>query len=199
MKLLLKAGILSVGLFVASASNATVIDFSSLGGIAGTINDVTFDQPGTHAGAGFMVSDQGGPAGSYVYNSHGEDLTGFTFNTGAILQSLDITRGPLCCGGSGNASLNILLYDAFNGLLSTTSVGGGQDWQTISFNQQGVFRVVFDVAPFANPYDGHVGDHDWFGLDNIVYESTVPEPVSLALLGLGIVGVALSRHKKKAG
>lgn len=202
MKSLLNALLFASGLMAAGASNATIIDFSTESGTLNTVSDVTFDRPGVHSSIvdGFVVANNGGAAGNYVYNSFGEDMLGFTFAHAVMLNRLDITRDPMCCGGSGNASVNILLFDALNNLISNTAVGGGTAWQTIIFNQQNVFRVVFDVAAFYNPYDLHAGDHDWFGLDNIVFDEyvrSVPGPSTIALLGLGALAFGIVRRRKK--
>lgn len=86
------------------------------------------------------------------------------------------------------------------GNVLTQSVAGSlnQGWTNNSFNvtallasQAGkTINLRFtEIVPTA--YTGPGG----FGLDNVSLQATVPEPGSLALLGLGILGFAASRRK----
>ncbi len=43
------------------------------------------------------------------------------------------------------------------------------------------------------------GSNSWlFGVDSVTFSSSVPEPASLALVGVGLVGLGLVRRRRKS-
>lgn len=93
----------------------------------------------------------------------------------------------------------------------------GADWQGVSDQRVTSFNVggtILDIPNVNGGFFGFVADTafvseflflssgqaDGFGMDNVVYSraQSVPEPTSLALLGLGLAGFGLARKKKSA-
>ena len=76
-----------------------------------------------------------------------------------------------------------------------------------------VFNVDFDKASSANFYGFIADDNEYFtsfnitsnvqnalnAIDNVAVGTKVPEPASIALLGLGLAGIAFSRRRKYQG
>jgi PEP-CTERM motif len=84
--------------------------------------------------------------------------------------------------------------------LTGTKADNGTVTETYSLSQD-AFQTLTVNADFTNlvsvQFDAY-GLDNRAAYDNIVVDATVPEPASLALLGIGLAGMAVARRRKTA-
>jgi hypothetical protein len=134
------------------------------------------------------------PASNYVAFTSGEKQTlTITFNraiVGVGLFVVDLFGYP---GSSVGSTLAIEAFDeAGTSLGSVSSLDLNLQPNNMYF--MGLASDAPDIRSFVLSSDGR----DNFGVDNIVFAEKVPEPASLALLGLGLTLFGVVRAKRAA-
>ena len=166
---------------------------------------ITFDSSPSHAfadgtfssGIGGYFSDGFYQTGSSTsaFNGYGQNGEYITFNGPATVVSMDVQQWTTA------TQFTVTLLDATSNILAAQNFIG-YDWQTLTFNTVNVSEILFT---FTGGYDAYgIGNNNtaWYAVDNIIYNpgatAAVPEPASMALLGLGLAGLGIVRRRKAA-
>ncbi|MCH8532326.1 MAG: PEP-CTERM sorting domain-containing protein [Saccharospirillum sp.] len=117
----------------------------------------------------------------------------------------DEIRWDISTGSSFNA-LGFYLSDANDQgakLMLTFAADGEEEEYQVLYNLANANLAYvsitsdFMITSASLVFDNGVGNNDGFGIDRVTV-GRVPEPGTLALLGLGIAGLAAARRKQKA-
>ena len=186
---------LVVCLFI-SAANATVIDFDNFptatsgfdgGFIGGNEDGFTI---GVDAGSFLTTSDDFLGAFSGVNSLHhgtGQQ-SGITLSNGGLFTFFSLQSGGFFGGAeiltvTGMLSGGIVAVDTFSPLNNAYSLFSAVNLANINIDS-----LHIDMGP-ALPGPTHIDDIT-------LNAAVVPEPASIALLGLGLAGIGFSRKKK---
>jgi hypothetical protein len=187
---------------ISSSFTLYTVDFTA--GVADT--DITFafrNDPAYTAMDDVSVVDLTNPAGNLIVNGGFEtgDLTGWTY---------DNVYGASYGGGVASGGCSLLgIYDgSYEWCDGATQAYDAID-QVIPTTVGDVYQVSFYTASFGGSVyqqlstNGDVTDTSGNGIDTLVYAQAglpppagIPEPVSMVLIGTGLLGLGLLRRRR---
>jgi len=177
--------LLAALVFFAPATQATTIDFTTFadGTSVTTIGDATFSLAGVGE-AGSPVIDTA--FGGGLWNS--SDNASYPTNT--------ILRVVFAAGASGvswlfdNEGGKTTSWTMFDSASSVIATGSNSTSGGFQLNDQSSFSGVSRI-------DWNNNGNNWlFALGSITYTAETSEPATIAIFGLGLLGIAFARRKR---
>jgi hypothetical protein len=178
---------LALTLVYASAAQATIVDVNFRDYSVGTAFTTQI------AGVSFSVMGGPGPSGAPVIDGWGNNgLSNSTTGNYPTASILDIRFDGL----ASNVSFNFENYGRGIGSFFTAFDSIGNVLETGSVDGSGFFSLA--ASGISDLQLNNNSTRSWlFDISTLrATVSTVPEPGSLALLGLGLTGLAYSRKRK---
>lgn len=185
MNNLIKAAVIAVSLS-AAAANATVLTFHSSPATTFADGTLSTNLSGRHPDGFYTVN------ATTAYNGYGQTGESITFNSAKQLNVLTVSQF------SGLNGVTVALYNNSGNLITqqTADFLTNPGAHTLTFNTNDVAKVVFNNIGGSNVYgDGRMAG--WYYLSNVTYSDNVavPEPATLAVFGLGMMGLAAARRR----
>lgn len=185
--LLMSLAVSMSAMAISSSANATVLNFDELSGtgtLGANYQGVVNFEPGTWFHYDWTQSPYNPHSGSQrTYQSGGDTTPSWTFVAPVVFDGA-------WWSGMSNASAQYQLYDLSNVLVHTSAmILGSSTSSYLASGYSGLVSRVVVLTPVA----------DFIVMDDLTFHRSndVPEPATLALFGLGLLGFAAARRRKQ--